>query len=125
MKFRVKKGTFVATHSEGMGFEWGTSGDWGWKDTEFEVTFGEDEIWFIPDAIDKLFKDANTEETWKVVENRCFGFKLPPNKTKIDYIIVKKKDVEVIKESGISEHKKIVRRLRRQGGEHWFQGSLT
>ena len=144
MKYRVKKGTTVLTHTESGSFN---MREFVPLETEIDVTFGIDDLWFKPgaaaavaaarfvvmrgmnpklDALDSLRRSVESDWFDYLMDN-YYGFHLPNNKKEIDYIVVMKDRVEEVKskddvDSHISESDKALRKIRQQTGNHWMPG---
>jgi len=137
MKFKVKKGTTVLSHTEGEPFNVRTFSP---LPTEINVTFDGGDVWFIPgvrsvapsgdlpgnDELGMVRRD--TDQKWyEYMIGNFFGFKLPENKKNIDYIIVPKAEVEMVKskedvDSHVSDSDKTIRTIRKQTGDFWVPG---
>jgi len=129
MKYKVKKGTTVITHTKGASFD---VRKFMPLDTEVDVTFGENDVWFSPDKISMNEDFSSTEkdtpsEWFDFMLYNFYGFKLPENKKMIDYIIVEQHNVEMVKEkkdvdSHISDSDKTLKKIQRQSGGFWGPG---
>ena len=130
MKFRIKEGTTVLTHRQEADFN---VRNFSPLPTDNDVSFDKDDVWFVPGVDDRENAHLNSvrldsDSKWfEYMIGNFFGFKLPDNKKKIDYIIVPKAEVEMIKskedvDSHISESDKALRSVRRQGGGYWLPG---
>ena len=130
MKFRIKKETTVLTHREGTSFN---VRNFSPLPTDNDVSFDKEDVWFVPGvdsredaALASVCHDSAAGWFDYMIGN-FFGFRLPENKKQIDYIIVPKAEVEMIKskediDSHISESDKALRNVRRQGGGYWLPG---
>jgi len=130
MKFKVKKGTTVLTHTAGEAFNVRTFSP---SPTEIDVSFDKSDVWFIPgvrnpEKDELIHVRRDTDDKWyEYMVGNFFGFKLPQNKKNIDYIIVPKGEVEMIKskedvDSHMSESDKTLRNVRGQAGGYWLPG---
>lgn len=125
MRFKVKANTAVKVrYGELDGWD---PYNWSTIETERDVVFEEDDVWFIPanSDITKNVKTANTEPL-----NFCnhpfiqtlFGFHIPENDRLITQIIVIPEHVELISQPGISEAKKLEGKLKQTRKGYSFTG---
>jgi len=127
MKFKVKANAIVRVRYEFDGWD---ILKWSEIVTERDVEFDVQDIWFTPKSDIADFREADDEPAgfrehgYMVRANiqNHFGFHLPENDRLITQIIVGPCDVEVISQAGVSEAKKLERKLKQTRTGYSFPG---
>lgn len=130
MKFKVNANAIVRVRYELD--VWETIEEYPKVVTERDVDFDIEDIWFTPKALNITdeFTKADDEPSgfrdpgYMIRANiqHHFGFHLPKNDRLITQIIVSPLDVEVLSQAGVSEAKKLERKLKQTRTGYSFPG---
>jgi len=103
-------------------------------ETERNVTFDDDDVWFGPSKPYQLSEDKNNllcingrrldSGALEYLEQRHYGFKLPDNKANVDYIIVDKFAVTVKEATDSNKEKNKILKRQHEKKNYYFPGYL-